>query len=268
MSRVLALSVGIRADDVARADVGTRIDRDDRIDREQVTRLAAARELEDLAVLALDHDRGPQILLSARRAGAPVDHDALGDAGRLVERLGHRLALDQVLERDRARDLGEDRPGVGIPLGDALAALDLVALVDLHARTVLDAVHGTLGAILIDDRDRDIARHGHKLAFRVARDILVLDLDRAFEVRLDERLLVDLRSTADVERAHGELRARLADRLGRDDAHRLAHVDRSAAGKIAPVALAAHAVDVSQVSTERMRTSCTPAALTASTSGS
>src|SRR5205085_3151562 len=67
-------------------------------------------------------------------------------------------------------------------------------------------------------------------------------LFRSFEVRLDERLLVDLRRTANVEGTHGELRARLADRLRRDDADRLAHVDRRAAGKIAPVALGAHAV--------------------------
>jgi hypothetical protein len=45
-----------------------------------------------------------------------------------------------------------------------------------------------------------------------------------------------------MEGAHGELGARLADRLGGDDANGLAHVDRRAAGKIAPVALGANAV--------------------------
>ena len=45
-----------------------------------------------------------------------------------------------------------------------------------------------------------------------------------------------------MERAHGELGARLADRLRRNDADRLAEVDRRAAGKIAPVALGADAV--------------------------
>ena len=69
---------------------------------------------------------------------------------------------------------------------------------------------------------------------------LILILPSKFE--LDERLLGDLGSAADVERAHGELGARLADRLRGDDADRLAHVDRRAAGKIAPVAHAAHAV--------------------------
>src|SRR5262249_34850498 len=46
----------------------------------------------------------------------------------------------------------------------------------------------------------------------------------------------------DVERAHRELGARLANRLRRNDADRLAHVHRRTAGKIAPVALGAHAV--------------------------
>jgi hypothetical protein len=64
----------------------------------------------------------------------------------------------------------------------------------------------------------------------------------------------DLRRAADVEGAHGQLGARLADRLGGDDADRFADVDRRAAGQIAPVAGAADAVDASQVSTERIFT--------------
>ncbi len=66
---------------------------------------------------------------------------------------------------------------------------------------------------------------------------LILILPSKFE--LDERLLGNLRSAADVERPHGELGAGLADRLRRDDADRLADIDRRAAGEIAPVALAA-----------------------------
>jgi hypothetical protein len=60
-------------------------------------------------------------------------------------------------------------------------------------------------------------------------------------IGLDEGLVQHLRGAADVEGAHGELGARLADRLGRDDAHRLAHVDGRAARQIAAIALAANA---------------------------
>jgi hypothetical protein len=45
---------------------------------------------------------------------------------------------------------------------------------------------------------------------------------------------------AGVEGSHGELGARLADRLGGDDAHRLADVDQPARGERTPVARLAH----------------------------
>src|SRR6185312_1174321 len=230
-------------DDVARLHVAARIDRDDGIDRELVARVAAAGELEHL-LARLDQQRRTQVLLVAGRACAPVDDHALGDAGRLVELLRHRQPVHQVLESDFALDFREDRPRVGIPLGDALAALDLVAVLDAHARAVRNAVMRALGAVGVDDRDDHVAHHRHHLAIGILGDVGRAEDDLAVEVRLDERLLGDLRRAADVERAHGELGARLADRLRRDDADRLAHVDGRAAGEIAPVARAAHAVDV------------------------
>ena len=48
--------------------------------------------------------------------------------------------------------------------------------------------------------------------------------------------------TAGVERAHRQLRAGLADRLGRDDAHRLADAHALARGEVAAIAGAADAV--------------------------
>src|SRR4029453_13416685 len=72
----------------------------------------------------------------------------------------------------------------------------------------------------------------------------LLDLPRAGQIRLQRRLIDDLGRShaAEVERAHGELRAGLADRLRGDDADSLAEIDRRAAREIAPVALAADAV--------------------------
>ena len=160
----------------------------------------------------------------------------------LVGLLLHRHALDQVGEVGHAVDLGEDRPHVGIPLRQARAALDLVAVVDVQARAVDDLLGRQLLARLVDDDDRHVAAHGDQPALAVLADAAVLDLHRAVEVGLDERLVDRLRDAAHVERAHGELRARLADRLRGDDAHRLADVDGRAAGQIAAVALAAHAV--------------------------
>ena len=92
------------------------------------------------------------------------------------------------------------------------------------------------------DDDGDVARHHHEIAVAVAGEVTIADADRAIEIGFDERLVGDLRRAADMEGAHRQLRARLADGLRRDDAHRLAHVDRRAARKVAAVACAADAV--------------------------
>ena len=68
-------------EDVARLDLGADVDRQDGVDRQHVAGVAATRELQDLAVLALDHDRRTQIRAAPRRT--PVDDDALGDTGGL-----------------------------------------------------------------------------------------------------------------------------------------------------------------------------------------
>src|SRR6266481_752184 len=221
---------------VSRLHMRSRIDRDDGVDRELIARLAATGELHDLVLLVLHDDGRAEV---DPTAGAPIGHHALGDAGRFIERFRHRLALDQVFEPDRSLDLGEDGPSIRIPLRDPLAAPDLVAILDQHAGAVLDAMHRAFGPVGIQHGDDHVASHRHCLPVGILHDVLVLDLDRAVKVRHDHRLLRDLGSAADVERAHGELRARLADRLRGDDAHRLAHLDRRAAGKIAPVALGA-----------------------------
>jgi hypothetical protein len=70
--------------DVARLHVAARIDRDNGIDRKLIAGFAATGELEDL-VARLDDDGRTQVLLVARRARAPVNDDALCDAGRLVK---------------------------------------------------------------------------------------------------------------------------------------------------------------------------------------
>src|SRR6266851_5339795 len=232
---------GNTREDVAGLDLRADVDRKDRVNRQHVAGLTATRELEDFSVLALDDDGRTQIRPAPRRA--PVDDDALGDTGGFVERLRDRLSLDQILEPDGALDFGQNRPGIGIPFGDTLAALDHVAFIDAHPRAVLNAVGRTLGTVGIGHRDHHVTHHRNQMAFAILRDRLVLDRHLAVEIRLDERLLVDLRRATDVERTHRELGAGFADRLGGDDADRFAVVDRRAAGEVAAVALAADAVD-------------------------
>ena len=128
MSLVLALSIGIRAStSPGRTFAPGSTDRIG-LDREQeagvAARSTACRPCPCASWIA---DR--RLEVAAARGRTPVDDLALGDAGRLVGRFLHGDAVDQILERDLALDFGQDRTGVGVPLGDTLAALHLVAIV-------------------------------------------------------------------------------------------------------------------------------------------
>ena len=175
---------GDAREDVAGLHRAARVVADDGVDREEVAGVRAARQLDRLALGIDDHHRRLEVR-GARRA-APVDDDALGDAGRLVGGLGDRLAVDHVLVHHDTVRLGDDRTGVGVPLCDALAALDLVAVVDAQARAVLQAVHRPLRSIGADDHHGHVSAGGDQVAVRVLGDRAVADLDRAFEARLDE----------------------------------------------------------------------------------
>ena len=173
--------------------------------------------------------------------GAPVDDHAVGDAGGFVGFLADRDALDQVLEADLAADLGDDRGGVGVPFGEALAALDLLAVLDAQAR----AVGRLVGfAVLAIDLDGELQCCG-SCTIRSPSALTTVSppatLTTPSLAALEERLLGHLGGAADVEGPHRQLGARLADRLGGDDADRFADVHRGAAGQVAAVAGAADA---------------------------
>src|SRR6478735_3348688 len=89
--------------DVAGLDLCAGVHRQNGVDRQHVAGIAATRQLEHLAVLALDHDGRTQIRPATRRT--PISDDALGDTGGFVERFRDRLAFDQILEPDGALDL-------------------------------------------------------------------------------------------------------------------------------------------------------------------
>ena len=95
-------------------------------------------------------------------------------------------------------------------------------------------------------RDRLVARGRRHLdgAVDLGHDRLALGNARLEELLDARQALGDVLAgdAAGVERPHRQLRARLADRLGRDDPHRLAEVDEVAGGQVAAVAHAAHAV--------------------------
>jgi hypothetical protein len=112
--------------------------------------------------------------------------------------------------------------GIGIPLDQALAALDLVALVDPQLRTELDTVNRALGhrPTITTAMLRAMAMRSPS-EFRATLRLRMITTPSKFDSTKDWSAIV--RRAADVEGTHGELRAGLADRLRRDDADGLAH---------------------------------------------
>jgi hypothetical protein len=86
-----------------------------------------------------------------------------------------------------------------------------------------------------------VAAHGDEIAIGVAHMLRLRRCDRALVGGFQERLVDHLRGAANVEGTHGQLRARLTDRLRGDDADSLTDVDRRAARKVAAVAGSADA---------------------------
>src|SRR5688572_12199478 len=187
------------------------------------------------ALLLHDLDVRVELLL------AVLDDDALAQTGELVELLGHRFILDDVDEANRARHVRDDRRGVGIPREDHLVPLHRIAIAHHHDgaeghRQARANLRVLVGALPDDD-----------LAFIGGDDpviLAVLDHDQAIavfhhavELGLARGLFGDTRRrSTDVERAQRELRSRLADRLGRDDADGLAEVHHGHGRQVPAVA--------------------------------
>ena len=133
--------------------------------------------------------------------------------------------------------------GVGIPVGHHLAGLHLVAVAHLKDGAVGQLVALPLGAAFVLNDDLAGTGDRHQFAGRVLHRFDVFEVDDAAVLDFDAaHRCGPRRGTANVESAHGELGARLADRLGGDHAHRLADVDAVAAGQVAPVAARTDAV--------------------------
>ena len=153
-----------------------------------------------------------------------IDDDFRGQAGHFVHPLDQRDALDQVEIFHLAGALGDDRQGVWIPLRQFLAAHDLRPIIRPAAarRTARGTAraHGRVSSASTISQLRDITTGTSWLFCTTLRFFTRRD---AFVRRLHGGLLgATLRRATDMEGAHGQLRARLADRLRRDHAHRLA----------------------------------------------
>ena len=154
----------------------------------------------------------------------------------------HRLAFDDVLEADLAADFGENGDGVRVPLAEDVAGVDFLVLVDRQVGAGGHLVLLQFAALGVEDEDLAVAGEHDLLAGVVADDLHAGELDHALLLGLDLALFdVAGGRAADVERPHRQLRARLADALGGDDAHGHAFLHQRAGGEVHAVAQGADA---------------------------
>jgi hypothetical protein len=111
-----------------------------------------------------------------------------------------------------------------------------------QVRAVGNTVGRKLAAVHVEDRNLARTRQRQVAPARIGDRRHVPELDGSVDRRLEVGHFVELGGAADVEGPHRQLRARLADRLGGNDANRLADVDRRTAGEVTPVAPGADAL--------------------------
>ncbi len=160
-----------------------------------------------------------------------------------------------------AGKLRQDRERIRIPFEQDLVRLDRIAFGHRDARAVNNRIPLLFAILVVHDGEDAIAVHRNDLALFVAHPLDVDVLCEAIRFRVLLRLLGDSGGrAADVERAHRQLRARFADRLRRDHAHRFAALDQPPRSEIPAVTRdAKRRASIRQVRTERILTRSIPA---------
>ena len=175
------------------------------------------------ALVVFKHHLRMQIALT-------FEDDAIDDAGDIVALFAHRHFGNDVLETNRSADIAENRNTGSFPFDDELALFEHGAIGHEHLRT--DRYFKALdhaGVLIVDG----------EFAVTIENDLLFSAIDDDAEIFVNKptgltRLIssffgLGVRHTTDVEGTHGELRARLANRLGGDDADRHTVFDGHAA---------------------------------------
>ena len=160
--------------------------------------------------------------------------------------------LRTVADVDAARLGGDQHPPIHVVHVADLRGGDPVA-VAAHQRIARKHLLTFVGQQVVVSAQRDLLQHAVDDQVSLAREqpVAVVQLhhvavdlaDHARIRKVDAVLLAHTgRRTADVKGLHGQLRARLPDRLRGHDPHRFADLHGAVRGEIAAVALSAHAV--------------------------
>ena len=149
------------------------------------------------------------------------------------------VARLDIFEPDNTVRFCNQQLAVRIEDGQGRAGVDGVPFFNFKGRAFKNAIYLARLTAIVADLDAACGRTAHD---EVVDDVHLGKLDRTGVFRLD---LVGFRAVgrraADVERTHRQLRARLADRLSRDDADRHPFFDKTRRRQVHTVAQSADA---------------------------
>src|SRR5690606_16698631 len=95
---------------------------------------------------------------------------------------------------------------------------------------------------LAHDDELHVTAHDKRVTRGVLESLLAIEHDFPALARLQETLLATHRDPTNVEGPHGQLRARLTDRLRRNNADSLTDIHHRPTRKVAPVTLGTDAI--------------------------
>src|SRR5579884_2821764 len=186
-------------------------------------------------LLVHNHDLRMQIFLM-------LDDHCAHESGRFIHLAFDGDSSNHVAEFDLAAVLGEDGDVVRIPLDEGFTFLDRSAIVLGNHGADDDVVTLQLAAFLVVHADRAVFVQHDPTTVQRLHGSQIIEPDRAVVFGFDDRLLEGLAGGAtDVEGAHGQLRAGLADGLSGDDAHSFAQLHKFARREVASVTHGANA---------------------------
>ena len=173
-----------------------------------------------------------------------VNHHQGGQTGHIVNLLGHGHAFFDVLEFHAAAVFGNDRTGVRIPGSQHLASLQGHTVLHHQRGAVRHLVTFALAAVVVLNHHFAGTGDHHQFTL-VGLDVAHLRREARHTVGLGFHLAGSSgsrRGATDVEGPHGQLGARLTNRLGSNHAHGFAGIHQLAATQITAVALGAQTI--------------------------
>ena len=143
----------------------------------------------------------------------------------------------QVLELHGSPGLGQDRKRVRVPFRQNMSERHGLAVFHPQTRAVHHVIALLLAALLVHHGNQPRTVHRNQYPASAAHRLQVDKLHETDVFGLQLRLLGhSCCRSANVERAHGELRPRLANRLRSDHAGGLAELHHAPGRQVAPVA--------------------------------